>query len=323
MRLRFLLFLLASLLCFAAHATTDTSRVRAFIESWKDILEPDEIQCMHLETCYADTVRFYNESYPKSWMCVKLTESIPSDAVLLETGYRTEPVAGSNRTWKVIFENAGNIYGTNKYHYMLVQEIENGKLVITAHSSLADDRWFARRKQIESDVISDQGKKYYVLDEDSTTFPGQRLYFLTDTLAFTVPDYHGLCNDSLLSYRTSGNVFVAMSRTGSRQLSCIQNISKELNEETFEEAQLLYGGFPCFAARDSTTPAGEFTSQWVVPKIQWMLVGNDTAHLRLRCDYNYGDACLRSYTSIHVLRRKKKIEVSKVMAPRPKGPPRH
>lgn len=313
---RFHLFVFASLFCMVAHAAADTTHVRAFIDNWKRIVADDWINCHYLESFYSDTLNFYNASCSKEEMCIRLTESFPSDAVLVEPGYKVE-AAGTTGTWKVMFENALNVYGTDKSHYIIVQEAADSALVIVKHSSLADDRWYARRKAIESNVVNDgNGKRYYVLNEDSITFPGRRLYFLTDTLSFSVPFAYGACQDTFLSYDAVATVFVAMSKKNSRITESICDISKELNAETFEEAQLIQGGFPCFIQKDSADASGMPVRRWSVPEIRWKKTGKHTAVIRLRCNYSYGGGCLWSYTTINMIEKKKKIEVKKVMEPR-------
>lgn len=318
---RFYFLPVTFLLCIAAHANTDTMRVREFIDDWKQVIAEDEGSCAALLAFYSDSVNFYNTGRPKKYVCNSMTQHMMLASVLFEPGYKIEPVAGSVNTWKATFGNAPNMFGTDKYHYILVSEAVHGMLMITTHSSLADDLWLVRLNEIKTNTITDRsGKKYYVLNEDSTTFPGRRLYFLSDTLSFDEPWFHRACADTL-GYYVRGKVFVAMSKANSRKPDCMRNITQELNARTFQEAEFIGGGLPCFVQKDSITPTGIHTSSWSAPELRWTKTGDDVATIRLRCDYNYGDACPHAYTTIHVLLRKKKIEVSKVMMPLSKRTP--
>lgn len=317
---RFHLVVITLVLCLSAQADTDTMRVREFIDDWKQVIAEDEGSCAALLAFYSDSVNFYNRGRPKKYVCNSMTQHMMLASVLFEPGYKIESVAGSTNTWKATFGNAPNMFGIDKFHYILVHEMYNGMLMITAHSSLADDLWQTQLNTIRSNTLFSRGKRYYVLSEDSTTFPGRRLYFLSDTLTFDEPWFHRACAGTF-GYYARGNVFVAMSRTNSRTPDCIRDITQELNALTFQEAELMNGGLPCFISKDSVTSTGARVKYWGPAELQWTKTGDDTATIRLRCDYNYGDACPHAYTTIHALRRKKKFEVSKVMMPISKRTP--
>lgn len=316
------LLLISLLVCLSAQATTDTMRVREFIDDWKQVVAEDDGSCAALLAFYSDSVNFYNTTHPKKYVCNVMTQHMTLGSVLFEPEYKIEPVAGSANTWKATFGNAPNMFGIDKFHYIMVSETIQGMLMVTAHSSLADDLWMVRLNEIKTNIITDRsGKKYYVLSEDSTTFPSRRLYFLSDTLSFDEPWFHRACADTL-GYYVRGKVFVAMSKANSRKPDCIRDITQELNAKTFQEAEFMGGGLPCFVQKDSVTPTGIHTSSWSAAELRWTKTGEDVAMIRLRCDYNYGDACPHAFITIHVLLRKKNIEVSKAMMPLSKRTPR-
>ena len=288
-------------------AMSDSSRVYTFIEQWRKMLFEEEVNCHYVELCYADTIQFYNASFPRSGMCFHVV-SIPFlNENLLEPGYTLPRL--SDVQWRATFESANNIFGLNKSHYIEIEESAGNEFLITKQSSVADDQWFTFKQQFVSQTISQNGKPYFILNEDSTTLPGYRLYILTDSLVFTAPEHWALCSDEKTTgYYTAGNVFIAMSKKNSKAIATMQDLTPQLMSDTYHKLEILQKGILCFGVRGSKTENNPVWT-WAPAFPQWSATANGGATIQFTNPYNHGDECVNIVTTVQVQKRKKKITV--------------
>lgn len=300
----------------ALRAMSDTSRVYTFIEEWRRFLAADDVNCHYVEACYADTVLFYNVPLSKDNMCMSELMLPGLNEILLETAYTLEEI--SDAQWKAVFESPANIFGIDKFHYLIIEESAEHQFHIIRQSSFADDRWFARKKEIAANTIVSNGKTYYILNEDSTTLTNRRLYFLTDSLHFTEPAYMDICMDEKsIGYCTSGNIYVAMSEKNRRDIAVIRDLTPEFNCDTFQDAVNMQKGFRCFGVKDSTDPFGQSVYRWVTSECHWSSTDSGGAFIQFYSPYNYGDECREVCTTINVVKKKKQIVVLRRTSIRP------
>lgn len=325
--LRILLFLFLCSTTIAAQPRATSPTLLSCINNWKhlllrdgEIFSAEKLNCTLLEKMYADSFNWYGTVCANDRICELTRHSWLPEILAAQDDYFIDTLTTSDGIlYKMIFGETG-IFTALKQHYVTWREEENTFLIV-AHSSTADDAWQKRKAEISASTICDKkGKTYYIVNSDTTLFSARIVYYLTDTLSFFEPAYIDVCYGfHQLGFSTSGNVFVATAKTNSpHKIISIRKITRELNEEVFEEASIVRGGIPCYLPYDTISPDTSYIgTNWKVPPVDCEKTGPKTVQLELYTVYEYGSSCLRSKTTVLLSRRGRKIKVRKMLIPKP------
>ena len=297
--------------------------VLRFVNEWRSVLNQEDFKGDSISHFFAERVSWYNKNYSNDSVCATIKE----DALLESCIFAGEPTIlpiGKKDvdTWQVFFRECNGVISAEKSHYLLIVSHGENDFHIIAQSSLADDAWMRRKNQIAKSKIQLNNKRYYILEqhpraliEDSCT-----ILFLTDTLLFYEPKWMPVCNGlDQIGYSAIGRIFVAVYDLKDSSLQQIQEITKELTEPTYQDAELILGGFPCLVNTSSYYPAQPaYITDWGTPYLIATEWTPDFNRYSIPTLYMYGDRCLEPKTTITISKRgRHKITVEKIPPPKP------
>lgn len=301
--------------CLAQQTAVESTGIHDFIRHWKDDMSRKVFYWADVHSSYADSVNWYNQKLSGDSLGTIVKANITLSRTLTSANYSIAQISPAPRiTYMVHFDDADVMITCGKHHYLIVEQQLNGRYKITSQSSLADDAWYLRKKQIASSTIEYRKKKYYILRTDSFAFRANNtvIYFLTDTLKFHEPQSMDVCYGiRQLAYTATGNIFVAMGNPVTGKISSMSEITREFNEPDFANAQLIYGGFPLLIARDTITPQFPAKSPWwTEPGINWTPCTPSNTYANFYLPYIYGSEC--RVVRIFVLLKRKGLRKYKI-----------